>query len=910
MKRLAALLRLPSLQARLGVMLGCLVLGVAVVLAVLMANAAERQVLRQSASNLDIVSRQLARELAMGMDRFAQAAVTQTQRELFRDPASQPEVMRSALNNFVRTNPEFAYASIIDVATGQVLAANGGIFEGGSAIGRPVLEQGKRALFIGDVHDAVRLAELLPKPENGEKLRFLDVSVPILDDAGRVIRVFATHIGWHWTDQVRNDIFGPLKATHGVEALLVDSAGKVVLGASTSVPVGTALQAQAAVSGALAQVLPWPDGGDYLTVSAETTPHGAFPDFGWRVVARQPAALAAATASELRTAFVLGAILLGCTGALLAWWGTGRLLLPVRRLSGSIGSSQHGMARARTPETPVLREVAGVQHAMAQMAQRTRDQTAAREMSERQFATLADSLPQRVFQTDATGHIDYVNRAWVTASADVCDLLQRPLEALFLSEPASVLTNAWHRSLQDAKPLQMRCLLRPVGEPLMRWYDINAVAVRSPADGATAWIGMLVDVHQTVLDAQHAELALTAEKAARAEAEHMGKLRDEFLATVSHELRSPLNVISGWAEILKRKGQDNPTTVKAAEVIRVHARQQATLIDDLIDITAVTAGKMVLNREPVDLATTVLDVVSAQLPAAQLKGVSLRCVAPQLCVVDGDRRRVFQVISNLVDNAIKFTDAGGAITVEVSRQRDQAVMTIRDNGRGIEPDFLPHVFERMRQEDASKTRRAGGLGLGLSIVQGVVELHGGTVSAASEGRGQGATFWVTLPLQDQVTATSDAMPVDSGQDDGELDVVELLDCRVLLVDDEADAREMAQVALNSLGATVHVAGSGAEVLERLKTQRYDVLVSDIGMPDMDGLMLIREIRKTHPSSDLPAVALTAFAMESDRQRGMEAGFQGYVTKPISLRRLSEALSSVLTQGRSAKQTQRKNYRAA
>jgi signal transduction histidine kinase/ActR/RegA family two-component response regulator/PAS domain-containing protein len=906
MKSLRSLLRLSSLQARLGAMLAVLVLGVAVVLAVVMSQAAERQVLRQSASNLDIVSRQLARELAIGMDRFAQAAVTQTSRELFRDPASSAESMRSALNNFVRTNPEFAYASIIDVATGQVLAANGGIFEGGSAIGRPVLEQGQRALFIGDVHDAVRLAELLPKPENGEKLRFLDVSVPILDDAGRVFRVFATHIGWQWTDQVRNDIFGPLKASHGIEALLVDSAGKVVLAASSEMPVGTALNTQAAVSGESAQVMQWPDGGAYLTVSAATTPNGAFPGFGWKVVARQPAALAASAASQLRTAFVLGAILLGCTGALLAWWATGRLLLPVRRLSHSMAPSQYGPDFPAAPNSPVLREVAGVQQVMAQMAQKTRDQTVAREMSERQFATLADSLPQRVFQTDATGHVDYVNRAWMTASADVNSLIHRPLESLFLSEPASVVTKAWHQSLQDTQPMQLRCLLQPVGAPAMRWYDLNAVAVNSVAEGGTAWIGMLIDVHQIVMDAQHAEMALTAERAARAEAEHMGKLRDEFLATVSHELRSPLNVITGWAEILKRKGQDNPTALKAAEVIRVHARQQAGLIDDLIDITAVTAGKMVLNLEPVDLATAASDVVSAQLPAAQLKGVALRCIAPHLCVVQGDRRRVFQVISNLLDNSIKFTDAGGSITVEVKQEATQAVVSICDSGHGIEPHFLPHVFERMRQEDSSKTRRAGGLGLGLSIVQGVVELHRGTVSAASEGRGRGATFSIALPLREPSIGASVPVPVHTAKDDSELNVIELQGYRVLLVDDEADAREMAQVALNSLGANVQVASSGAAVLELLKSQTYDVLVSDIGMPEMDGLMLIREIRKTRSSQDLPAVALTAFAMESDRQTGIHAGFQAYVTKPISLRRLSEALSGVLTRDRAAQQSQRQN----
>jgi CheY-like chemotaxis protein len=262
-------------------------------------------------------------------------------------------------------------------------------------------------------------------------------------------------------------------------------------------------------------------------------------------------------------------------------------------------------------------------------------------------------------------------------------------------------------------------------------------------------------------------------------------------------------------------------------------------------------------------------------------------------VVRGDRRRVFQIISNLVGNSLKFTEAGGSITVEVRRTTDHGALSVSDTGRGIAPLFLPHVFERMRQEDSSKTRKTGGLGLGLSIVQGLVALHEGTVTAASDGPGRGATFSVTLPLHAPTAVARAPEPGPFGDaDDAEPGVVELRGCRVLLVDDEPDAREMAQVALNSLGADVRVAGSGAEVLRLLETETYDVLVSDVGMPEMDGLTLIRTIRRTRPADELPAVALTAFAMESDRQAGLAAGFQRYVTKPISLLRLSEAVAGV------------------
>ena len=893
MKKSARLFHFSSLQARLGAMLGALVLGVSVVLAVLLAAAAERQVLRQSASNLDVMSRQLARELATGMDAFAQAALTQSLQDRFRDPASTPAEMRGALDDFMRANPAFAYAAVVDAGTARVLAASGGIFEGGDLAGRPSYEEGRRGLFVGDVHDAVRLAELLPPPGNGEKLRFLDASAPIRDDSGRIVRVFATHIGWQWTERLRNDIFGPLKALQGVEALLVDSAGKVVLAATPDVPVGTVLDPVAGAPGARSRLVDWPDGRSYLTVSADTVPHGAFPGFGWRVVARQPAALATQAASHLRLAFMLAAIVLGCGGAVLAWWATGRLLLPVRQLGLHAGDTQWAMGGATVDGDRAPSEVAGVRRAMARMARTTLDQTEARRLSERQFATLADSLPQRVFQADAAGLVDYVNQAWVTSSVDAAALARQPFETLFHPDSTAMLVPIWRDSLATGRPLALRCLLQPVGQSSARWYDVNARPLSDALGRARAWIGTLVDVHQVVTDARDAERALTLERSARAEAEKLGQLRDDFLATVSHELRSPLNVISGWSEILRRKGQDNPTALKAAEVIRSHARQQAALIDDLIDITAVTAGKMVLNLEPVDLAAVAAEVVSAQLPSAQLKGVALRCPPAAPCVVRGDRRRVFQIISNLVGNSLKFTEAGGSITVEVSRRADQGALSVSDTGRGIAPVFLPHVFERMRQEDSSKTRRTGGLGLGLSIVQGLVALHDGTVSAASDGPGRGAVFSFALPLHAPTAVPHAPDPGPSRDlDETEPSVFELRGCRVLLVDDEPDARDMAQAALNSLGAEVRVAGSGAEVLRLLATETCDVLVSDIGMPEMDGLTLIRTIRHRWSAEALPAVALTAFAMESDRQAALAAGFQRYVTKPISLLRLSEAVAGV------------------
>ena len=892
--------RLGSIRARLGLALGALVLVVCVSFALLLSRAAETQVVRQSGANLEVLSRQLSRELSAGMNGFTQAVITQTYRDRFRDPTATAASMREALDEFARTNSDFAYVSIIDTTTDIVVAANGGIFEGGSATGRPVLEQGKRGLFVGDVHKAVRLAELLPKPANGEALRFLDVSAPIRDAAGNIIRVFATHIAWQWTDQLRANTFGPLKATFGIEAVLVDTEDKVVLAASSDLPIGTDLSALVALQDKPASLVEWPGGGNYLTVVASTAAYGDFPGFGWRVIARQPQALAAQAASNLRTAFLLGAIVLGLFGALLAWWATGRLLRPIRQLAqggddtrmaaiSAISAFEKGSGSRSASGS--LSEVAGVQRALERMARTTRTQAAARHLSEQQFAALADSISQRVFQTDASGRVEYVNQAWLRISSTPEQLLRRPLETLFEQDTGVVLLQAWPSSLKTGVPLNMRCLLTPHGQTESHWYDITARPVSDEAGTITAWVGTLVDVHQIVLDAQNARQALRVERSAREEAEQMSKLRDDFLAVVSHELRSPLNVISGWAEILRRKGQSDPTAIKAAEVIRTHARQQAALIDDLLDATAVAAGKLVLNLQPTDISRATADAVAAHLHAAQTKGVALNYAESPPCIIQGDQRRVTQMLANLMDNAIKFTEAGGAIDVKVQTSQSEVRVFVHDPGRGIDPDFLPHVFEQMRQQDSSKTRRAGGLGLGLSIVQGLAALHRGSVTALSKGVGQGSTFILRFPLDTAGSIVPRSLP-SAGED---ADVIELLGCRILLVDDEPDAREMAQVALNSLGALVSVAASGAEALQILESSssRFDVLVSDIGMPEMDGLMLIRQVRRSPNVRNLPAVALTAFAMESDRLAGLSAGFQAYVTKPISLRRLSEAVAQAL-----------------
>ncbi|WP_295852109.1 ATP-binding protein [uncultured Xylophilus sp.] len=890
------------LQTRIGLSLGVLILGVSIALALLLGRMAEDRLVRLGAQNLGALTDQMARELSAGMHQFAREVLNQTYRDRYRDPESTPAQLREALEEFQRANPEFSYVSIVDVASRRVVAANGGIFEGGLATGRPVFEQGQKGLFVGDVHDAVRLAELLPRPASGEPLRFLDFAAPIRDPQGRAFRVFGTHVGWEWAGQVRDHVLGPAAGRQGVELLLVDTQGKVVLAAGPqAVPAGTDLGAlvRSLQPGRGAVRTAWPDGIDYLTASAPVQAYGQFPGFGWRVVTRQPYDRSLAPVRQLQMGFVGGGALIGLLAAALAWFLAGRLVRPLRRLADQIDRAEAAAGTGSgwqdtLPAEDETGEVLAVKRALARMADSARSSADASSTSARQFEALGHALDQVVvWQADASGQLGYVNQEWLLAGRDAADRSVAAIADLLHPEDAEAFHAAWRQSTADGTDLSCRMRLRRPGEAAFRWCDIRARAVPDTDGTVQRWVGTIFDIDEIVRLADATQRALEEEKAARAQSDRLARMRDEFLATVSHELRSPLNAITGWSEILARKRTDDPMIVKASEAIRRNARQQAGLIDDLMDMTAVMAGKMVLQTAPVDLAEVARSVYFSHLPAAQAKGVALACAPGGPVVVEGEARRLEQLLSNLVGNAVKFTPAGGRIDLSAEVDGAHAVLRVCDTGRGISATFLPHVFERLRQEDGSVTRSSGGLGLGLAIAQGVAELHGGRITAESEGPDQGACFTVRLPL---AADGPDALPAGSARaaaPGGIGDVLQGL--RVLLVDDEPDAREVAQVALASFGAEVRAVGSAAEALAILETHRFDRLVSDIGMPVMDGLTLIRTLRQRPGGSagDLPAVALTAFSMATDVRAGLDAGFQGYVAKPIALQPLYDAIRLAL-----------------
>jgi PAS domain S-box-containing protein len=390
------------------------------------------------------------------------------------------------------------------------------------------------------------------------------------------------------------------------------------------------------------------------------------------------------------------------------------------------------------------------------------------------------------------------------------------------------------------------------------------------------------------------ERLLEAAQAARADAEAANRIKDEFLATLSHELRTPLNAILGWARILS-SGELAPDDLKEGlAAIDRNARAQAQIIEDLLDISRIISGNLRLDVQRMNVAEVIEAAIASVAPAAEAKGVRLKKVLDPLAgPVSGDPARLQQIVWNLLSNAVKFTPRGGRVQVLLERVNSHVEISVIDSGIGIRPEFLPHIFERFRQADSSTTRRHGGLGLGLAIVKQLAELHGGTVRVKSPGEGQGSTFVVSLPI----TVVHETPPekARTQQQSGAFDCshAPLAGIRVLVVDDEPDARQLVRRVLGDCGAEVALAESAAEALRLVEAFRPDILVSDVGMPDQDGYDLIRQVRSRLTAKTLPAVALTAFARSEDRRRALLAGFQTHVAKPVEPEELVAVVASLV-----------------
>jgi PAS domain S-box-containing protein len=499
-------------------------------------------------------------------------------------------------------------------------------------------------------------------------------------------------------------------------------------------------------------------------------------------------------------------------------------------------------------------------------------------------ANLADGLSQIVWMARADGAWAYVNGRWaeqtgLSAEQGLGWAWQQSLHP----EDAERCAEAWTDAVRTGHSFEAEArLVGARGE--YRWHLGRAHRLVTDAGdgGAGCWLGSWTDIEDLKRAQGLHEQALKRGQAARDEAEAANRAKDEFLAMISHELRTPLGAILIWSQLLRNDRMDEAGTTRALGMIERSTKTLAKLIDDLLDVSRIIAGKLRLESRPVQLGPVLEAAVEAAQPDAQVKGLRLELSIPRGALsVSGDPVRLQQVVGNLLSNAVKFTPDGGRLRVALVTTATHARITVSDTGAGISAEFLPFIFERFRQADTTSTRRNKGLGLGLAISRHLVELHGGTIEASSAGEGQGSAFTVTVPLLRAPAAEVPAPPPAVRPDGWPADGGALDGVRVLVVDDESDARDALALVLERCGARVTTAGSAAEALAAWSREPFDVLLSDIAMPGEDGYSLIRKIAGTRADGrSLPAAAVTAYATREDRQRALDAGYRDHLTKPV------------------------------
>jgi PAS domain S-box-containing protein len=505
--------------------------------------------------------------------------------------------------------------------------------------------------------------------------------------------------------------------------------------------------------------------------------------------------------------------------------------------------------------------------------------------SELQLRTLADAMPQLVWMADAEGYIFWYNQRWYDYTGTTPEQMEGwGWQTVHDPELLPKVLKRWRGSIETGEPFEMEFPLKSA-EGVFRWFLTRVNPLRDSQGRIVRWFGTNTDVD---------EQRRTAEELREA-----NRLKDEFLATVSHELRTPLTAILGWAHLLRTRQLDEKSAGNALETIERNARAQSQLIDDLLDVSRIITGNLRLDVRQIDPGSFIESAIEALRPAAEAKSVRIQKVMDTgVLSVAGDPARLQQVVWNLLANAIKFTPKGGRIQVRLERINSHIEIAVSDTGAGIKPEFLPYVFERFRQADQKSTRQHGGLGLGLAIVRHLVELHGGTVQADSQGEGQGATFVVHLPVVPVYQKEHLAARVHPAARDtlASYDCPERLDgLKVLVVDDEIDTRELFRVGLSQCGAEIRTAGSAQEALEALEETLPDLLISDIGMPGEDGYELIRKVRAlpAERGGKIPAIALTAYARTEDRLRALRAGYQMHISKPVELAELVAVMASLV-----------------
>ncbi|MEH2306430.1 hybrid sensor histidine kinase/response regulator [Nostoc sp.] len=515
--------------------------------------------------------------------------------------------------------------------------------------------------------------------------------------------------------------------------------------------------------------------------------------------------------------------------------------------------------------------------------------------SEERYRYLAEAIPQLVWTTKPNGECDFFNQNW-------CDYTGLTLEQSLGSGWLAALhpddiqnaDEVWSNAVKNGTIYNNEYRFKRASDGSYRWQLARGLPLKDEQGIVVKWFGTCTDIHEQKQILEERAHLLELEQIARAKAETANRIKDEFLAVLSHELRTPLNAILGWSKLLQSRRLDQAKTSEALATIERNANLQVQLIEDLLDISRILQGKLTLNITKINLESTILSALETIRLAAETKLIEVSTVfEPDVGQVMGDSTRLQQVVWNLLSNALKFTPKGGKIEVRLEQADGYAQIIVSDTGKGISPEFLPFVFDYFRQADSTSTRNFGGLGLGLAIVRNIVEIHGGIVKAKSEGEDKGAIFTVSLPLLPDesrsltdkqnyaVFLTSNSLPLSG--------------IRVLVVDDDTDSRDFVAFVLEEDGAFVIAVSSAYEALQTLALVKPDVLVSDISMPEMDGYMLIHQVRTLTPEQggQIPAIALTAFARNDDQQEALKAGFQMHLSKPVNPEELIVAITRIV-----------------
>ncbi len=518
-------------------------------------------------------------------------------------------------------------------------------------------------------------------------------------------------------------------------------------------------------------------------------------------------------------------------------------------------------------------------------ALRERERALEARRREERFRNLTDSMPLCVWAAQADGNIHYGNKAWFEYSGMTPDQSGSlgALSALHPDQRKRART-AWLESVASGKLFEVEVALRRQSDGVYRWHLVRAVPERDERGAISGWIGTATDIDDQKQAEETRARMLAAEQQAREVAEAANRSKDEFLATLSHELRNPLNAIVGWLRMLRSGVLDPDRFERALEAAERNAQVQTKLVEDILDVSRIITGKLHLQFRETSLSAVATAALDTVRPAAEAKAIQLRSnLDPTVGVISGDSDRLQQVVWNLLSNAIKFTPPGGWVEVSLRGVSSEAELRVEDSGVGMKASFLPHVFDRFRQADSTTKRKHSGLGLGLALVRHLVELHGGKVTAESAGEGRGSTFTVRLPMV-AAAADSEWPPAPASQAeipsfDG---LPRLNGLRVLFVDDQVDARELVSELLQVYGAEVIAVDSADNAIKAIENSSPDVLVSDIGMPREDGYDLIRKIRarKAENGGRIPAVAVTGFAGSEHSRRALAEGFQRYLAKPI------------------------------